>query len=62
MSFKETLREFAVLIRVQQLGTSVTPIIGALSVKGALLDLSDAFLLFLIAMIINIGGQIHNDL
>lgn len=62
MSFKEKLREFAVLIRVQQLGTSVTPIIGALSVKGALLDLSDAFLLFLIAMIINIGGQIHNDL
>lgn len=62
MSLKETVKEFAVFIRIQQLGTSVTPIIGALSVKGSSLDITTAFLLFLITMIINIGGQIHNDL
>lgn len=62
MGFLGTLREFAILIRIQQVGTSVTPIIGALSVKGSALDLTDAFFLFLIAAIINIGGQVHNDL
>jgi 4-hydroxybenzoate polyprenyltransferase len=62
MGILGTLREFAVLIRIQQLGTSVTPVIGALSVKGSALDLTNAFYLFLIAFIINIGGQVHNDL
>ena len=62
MNFLEKIREFAILIRIQQVGTSVTPIIGALSVKGNLLDITDAFFLFIIAMIINIGGQVHNDL
>ena len=58
----QKIRELLILIRIQQVGTSVTPIIGALSVKGAMLNITDAFLLFLIAMIINIGGQVHNDL
>lgn len=62
MGFLGTLREFAILIRIQQVGTSVTPIIGALSVKGSALDLTNAFFLFIIAAIINIGGQVHNDL
>lgn len=62
MGILGTLREFAILIRIQQVGTSVTPIIGALSVKGSALDLTNAFFLFLIAVIINIGGQVHNDL
>jgi 4-hydroxybenzoate polyprenyltransferase len=58
----ERIREFLILIRIQQVGTSITPIIGALSVKGAGLELSTAALLFLVAAIINIGGQVHNDL
>ena len=62
MDFLQKIREIAVLIRIQQLGTSVTPIIGALSVMGSDLDVTNAFLLFLIAMIVNIGGQVHNDL
>jgi 4-hydroxybenzoate polyprenyltransferase len=62
MRFLEKLREFAILIRIQQVGASVTPIIGALSVKGNALDIPTAFLLLIIAMIINIGGQVFNDL
>ena len=56
------IRELAILIRIQQLGASVTAIIGALSVKGMNLELSNAFLLFLIGLIVNVGGQVHNDL
>ncbi len=62
MSLLKKIRELAVLIRIQQLGTSLTPIIGALSVKGSDLDLTNTLLLFLIAIIVNIGGQVHNDL
>jgi len=62
MSFLYKLREFAILIRIQQVGTSVIPLIGALSVKGSALDIPNALLLLLIAMVINIGGQVHNDL
>lgn len=62
LSLLEKIREYAILIRIQQVGTSVTPLIGALSVKGSSLELFDAFFLIVIAMIINIGGQVHNDL
>jgi len=58
----DKIREIAILIRIQQLGTSVTAVIGALSVKGMSLDISSAFLLFLIGLIVNVGGQVHNDL
>jgi len=58
----EWIREFLILIRIQQVGTSVTPIIGALSVRGSGLEISTAALLFLVAAVINIGGQVHNDL
>ncbi len=62
LSFFQKIREIAVLIRIQQLGTSVTAIIGALTVKGFNLALTDLILLFFIGVLINIGGQIHNDI
>jgi len=56
------LREFAVLIRLQNVGTSLTAIIGALSAVGQNLYLLDFLMLFLMAAITNVGGQIHNDI
>ena len=58
----EKLREFAILIRIQNLGTSITAVMGALTVKGFNLELLDFLLLFLMAAIINVGGQIINDI
>ena len=62
MTLLNKIRELAILIRIQQLGTSVTAIIGALSVRGMNLELSNVFLLFFICLIVNVGGQVHNDL
>jgi 4-hydroxybenzoate polyprenyltransferase len=62
LSLFEKIREIFILIRVQQLGTSITAVIGGLTVKGFGLELFDFFLLFIIAIIINIGGQVHNDI
>ena len=62
MSLFQKIREIAVLIRIQQLGTSVTAIIGALTFKGAELGLTNLLVLFSIGVLINIGGQIHNDI
>ena len=62
MSLFQKIREIAVLIRIQQVGTSVTAVIGALTVVGAELDLKNLLLLFLIGVITNIGGQTHNDI
>jgi len=56
------IREVLVLIRIQQVGASITAIIGALSIKGMSIELSTVFLLFIIGAIINIGGQVHNDI
>ena len=62
LSLLEKIKEIFILIRIQQLGTSITAVIGALTVKGFHLDLLDFLLLFIIAVIINIGGQVHNDI
>ena len=62
MTLLNKIRELAILIRIQQLGTSVTAIIGALSVRGMNLELSNVFLLFFICLIVNVGGQVYNDL
>ena len=62
LSFIEKIREIAILIRIQQLGTSITAVIGGLTVKGFGLDLFDFILLFVIGLIVNIGGQVHNDI
>lgn len=62
MSLFQKIREIAVLIRIQQLGTSVTAIIGALTVKGMNLGLTNLLVLFFIGVLVNIGGQIHNDI
>lgn len=62
LSLIRKIREIAVLIRIQQLGTSITAIIGGLTVKGSGLDLFDFLLLFVIGIIVNIGGQVHNDI
>ncbi len=62
LSIIEKIREILVLIRIQQLGTSVTAVIGALTVKGFHLDLINFGLLFIIGLIVNIGGQVHNDI
>ena len=56
------LREFAVLIRLQNVGTSLTAVIGALSAVGQNLQMLDFVMLFLMAAITNVGGQIHNDI
>ena len=61
MSLLQKFREILILIRIQQLGTSVTAIIGALTVKGTDLSISSLLLLFFIGVLINSGGQIHND-
>jgi 4-hydroxybenzoate polyprenyltransferase len=58
----EKLREFAVLIRIQNLGTSITAVMGALSVQGFNLRILDFLMLFSMAVIINVGGQIINDI
>lgn len=58
----EKIREIAILIRIQQLGTSITAVVGGLTVKGFDLELLDFILLFVIGLIINIGGQVHNDI
>lgn len=55
------LKEYAKLIRLHALGTSVTAVIGALSVKGGNLEISSAIPLFLIGMLLNIFGFVHND-
>ena len=62
LSLVERIREIAVLIRIQQLGTSITAVIGGLTVKGFSLDFFDFLLLFIIGLIVNIGGQVHNDI
>jgi len=62
LSLIEKIREIAVLIRIQQLGASITAVIGGLTVKGFNLDFFDFLLLFIIGMIVNIGGQVHNDI
>ena len=62
ISLFQKIREIAVLIRVQQLGTSVTAIIGALTVKGIELGLTNLLVLFFIGLLVNVGGQIHNDI
>jgi 4-hydroxybenzoate polyprenyltransferase len=62
LSLIEKIREIFVLIRIQQLGTSITAVVGALTVRGLNLDVFDFLLLFIIGVIINIGGQVHNDL
>ena len=62
LSLIQKIREIAVLIRIQQLGTSITAVIGGLTVKGFNLDFFDFLLLFIIGMIVNIGGQVHNDI
>ena len=62
LSLIEKIREIAILIRIQQLGASITAVIGGLTVKGFGLDLFDFILLFIIGLIINIGGQVHNDI
>jgi len=62
LSLIRRIREIAVLIRIQQLGTSITAVIGGLTVKGFNLDLFDFLLLFIIGIIVNIGGQVHNDI
>jgi 4-hydroxybenzoate polyprenyltransferase len=62
LSIIQKIREIAVLIRIQQLGTSITAVIGGLTVKGFNLDFFDFLLLFIIGMIVNIGGQVHNDI
>ncbi len=62
LSLIERIRGIAVLIRIQQLGTSITAVIGGLTVKGLGLDFFDFLLLILIGMIVNIGGQVHNDI
>jgi len=61
-SIIENLREFTILIRIQNLGTSITAIMGALSVKGINLEISHVILLFMMGILINISGQIHNDI
>lgn len=58
----KSIYEFLVLIRIQNLGTSVTAVIGALSVKGSSLSLLDFLMLFMMAAIINVGGQVINDI
>jgi len=62
LSLIERIREITILIRIQQLGASITAVIGGLTVKGFGLDLFDFILLFVIGLIINIGGQVHNDI
>ncbi|MEE8565984.1 MAG: UbiA family prenyltransferase [Candidatus Thermoplasmatota archaeon] len=62
LSLIERIREIAILIRIQQLGASITAVIGGLTVKGFGLDLFDFILLFVIGLIVNIGGQVHNDI
>lgn len=56
------LKEFAKLSRIQNVGTSIIAVMGALTVKGINLDFLDFLMLFLMAAIINIGGQIINDI
>ena len=55
------LKEYAKLIRLQVLGTSVTAVIGALTVKGSNLAISDFVVLFTMCMLGTIAGYISND-
>ena len=55
------IREYAKFFRVQVLGTSVTAVIGALSVKGFALELSDFVILFVMGAIGTIAGYVFND-
>jgi len=56
------LKELAKLSRIQLLGTSITAVMGALIVKGTNLEFFDFLMLFLMAAITNVGGQIINDI
>jgi len=61
-SIKEKSKEIAKLIRIHALGTSVTAVVGALSVKGINLEITHFILLFLIGILVNTLGFVHNDL
>ena len=61
-SVLEKTREIAILIRIQNLGASITALIGALTVKGTDLEIINLFLLLIIGIIVNTGGQVYNDI
>jgi 4-hydroxybenzoate polyprenyltransferase len=55
------LKEYAKLARIEYSGFSCVIVIGALSVKGSALNISDAILLFFLNVLTLIWGFIHND-
>ena len=56
------LREFSKLIRLQSLGVSTPPVVGALTVTGAALHVADFIVLFFIGFLSQVFGFILNDL
>lgn len=55
------LKEYVKLARIEYSGFSCVIVIGALSVKGSALEVTDAILLFLLNVLTLIWGFIHND-
>ena len=58
----KTIKEYTKLFRIQVLGTSVTAVIGALTVKGLALEISDFIILFIMGAIGTAAGYIFNDI
>ena len=51
------LREFSKLIRLQSLGVSTPPVVGALTVTGAALHVADFIVLFFIGFLSQVLGS-----
>ncbi len=60
-SFRKTIRNFLITARIELVGFSFVSVIGAMTVCGPAIKISDVFMLFIFNALLVIFGFIHND-
>jgi 4-hydroxybenzoate polyprenyltransferase len=58
---KQKIKEYAKLMRIPALGTSLTAVIGAITIKGSMLEIPNFLILFTMGCISTITGFVLND-